>query len=110
LIAQADGPMARRCFREALAVARHAQITPIVLDALLGMAALQAEEGHVESALELVLHILQDPAHTQGIHQRTEQLRTDLEVGLAAQQIDALRARVQGKTLGALVQDLLDAL
>src|SRR5439155_13702548 len=77
LIAQADGPMARRCFLEALAVARSAQITPIVLDGLLGVAALQAEEGNLESALEVVLHVLQDPAHTQGVHKRAEQLRTD---------------------------------
>jgi len=36
-----------------------------VLDALLGVAALQAEEGNVEAALEMVLHVLQDAAHTQ---------------------------------------------
>jgi tetratricopeptide (TPR) repeat protein len=110
LIAQADGPMARRCFLETLDVARHAQITPIVLDGLLGVAALQAQEGNVESALELVLHILQDPAHTQGIHNRADQLRTDLEADLTAQQIDVIRTRVQDRTLDALVQDLLNAL
>jgi hypothetical protein len=79
-----------------------------VLDGLLGVAALQVEEGNVESALEVVLHVLQDPAHTQGVHNRAEQLRTDLEVHLTAEQIDMLHARVQGKTLDALVQDLLD--
>ncbi len=110
LIAQADWPMAQRCFLEALAVAKHAQITPLVLDGLLGMAALQAEEGNVESALEVVLHILQDPAHTQGVHNHTEQLRTDLEVHLTDQQIDVIRARVQDKALDVLVQNLLDAL
>jgi predicted ATPase/DNA-binding XRE family transcriptional regulator len=110
LIAQADWPMARRCFLEALAVAKHAQITPIVLDGLLGMAALQVQEGNVESALEVVLHVLQDPAHTQGVHNRAEQLRTDLGVHLTAQQIDVMRARVQGKTLDTVVQELLEAL
>jgi len=110
LIAQADGPMARRCFLEALTVARHAQITPLVLDALLGIAALQTEEGNLESALELVLHVLQEPAHTQGVHQRTEQLRMDLEADLTAQQLDLIRARAQDKTLDALAQELLEAL
>jgi predicted ATPase/Tfp pilus assembly protein PilF len=108
LIAQADWPTARRCFLEALAVARHAQITPIVLDGLLGIAALQVEEGNVESALEVVLHVLQHPAHTQGVHKRIEQLRMDLEDQFTAEQIDVLHAQVQGKTLDALVQDLLD--
>jgi predicted ATPase/transcriptional regulator with XRE-family HTH domain len=107
LIVQADGPMARRCFLEALAVARQAQITPIVLDGLLGVAALHAQEGNLEAALEVVLHVLQAPAHTLGLHDRAEQLRTDLEVGLTAQQIDLIGARVQNKTLDALVQELL---
>jgi hypothetical protein len=77
---------------------------------LLGMAALQAAEGNVESALEVVLHVLQSPAHMPGIHQRTEQLRTDLEFDLTDQQIDVIRARARDKTLDVLVQDLLDAL
>jgi len=109
LTVQADGPMARRCFMEVLAVARNAEITPIVLDGLLGVAALQAQEGEVEAALEVVLHVLQDPAHTQGVHDRAERLRTDLEAGLNAQQLDLIGARVQNKTLDALVQELLDA-
>jgi len=110
LIAQADGPMARRCFLEALAVARSAEITPIMLDGLLGVAALQAQEDNVEAALEIVLHILQDPAHTHGVHNRAEQLHTDLEADLTAQQIDVIGTRVQSKSLDALVQGLLDAL
>jgi hypothetical protein len=48
--------------------------------------------------------------HTQGVHNRAEQLRIDLEIDLTAQQIDAIRSRVQAKTLDALVQELLDAL
>ena len=74
------------------------------------MAALQAEEGNIESALEIVLHVLQVPAHTQSIDNRAEQMRTNLEVGLTAQQIDVIRARVQGKTLDAVVLELLEAL
>ena len=110
LIGQADGQMARRCFLEALAVARNAEIRPIVLDALLGIAAVQAEQGNVEAALEMVVHVLQDPAHTQGVHNQAERLRANLETNLTAEQIDRIRARAQDKTQDALVRELLDAL
>jgi len=110
LIAQADGPMARRCYLEALAVARDAEITPIVLDGLLGVAVLHAQEGNLEAALEVVLHVLQAPAHTQGVHHRAEQLRTNLEADLTTQQIDLIGVRVHNKLLDALVQELLHAL
>jgi tetratricopeptide (TPR) repeat protein len=110
LSAQADGQMARRCFLEALAVARNAEITPIVLDALLGVAVVQAQEGNLEAALEMVVHVLQDPAHTQGVHSQAERLRANLESDLTAEQIDCIRARAQDKTQDALVRELLDAL
>jgi tetratricopeptide (TPR) repeat protein len=110
LSTQGDGPMARRCFLEALAVARNAEITPSVLDALLGVAALQAEEGNVEAALEMVVHVLQDPAHTQGVHNQAERLRAKLETNLTGEQIGVIRARAQDKTRDALVRELLEAL
>ncbi len=109
LIAQADERMARSCFLEALAVARQAQITPIVLDALLGVATLQAAEGNVEAALKVVLHVLRDPAQTQRVQNRAEQLHIRLEAGLTAEQSDVIRVLAQGKTVDALVQELLDA-
>ena len=110
LSAQGDGPMAWRCFLEALAMARNAEIAPIVLDALLGVAALQAEEGNVEAALEMVVHVLQDPAHTRGVHNRAERLRANLETNLTGEQIGVIRARAQDMTRDALVRKLLDAL
>jgi hypothetical protein len=81
-----------------------------MLDALLGVAALRAREGDTESALELVLHVIRDPARTQDVHNRAEHLRVEWEARLAAQHIDVIRARLQSKTLDAVVQELLDAL
>jgi hypothetical protein len=77
---------------------------------LLGVAVLHAQEGKVEAALEVVLHVLQAPAHTQGVHNRAAQLRTNLEADLTTQQIDLIGVRVHNKPLDALVQELLHAL
>jgi tetratricopeptide (TPR) repeat protein len=65
LLVRADRPGAHRCFQEALEVAKEAQIIPVMLDALLGVAALHRRKGDTGSALELVLHILQNPACSQ---------------------------------------------
>ena len=109
LLVREDGPGARRCFLEALEVAKEAQIAPVMLDALLGVAALRRGKGATGSALELVLHILQNPACTRETRDRAEQLRAELVAQLPAEQIDAIQARAQGKTLDTLVQNLLGA-
>jgi hypothetical protein len=88
-------------------VAREAQIAPVVLDALLGVAAHRMREGDAESALELVLHVLRDPAGTQDTHDRAGHLRAEVEAQLPAQQIEAISARAQCQTLDSLAQNLL---
>jgi len=107
LLAQTDWAAARRCFAEALDVARATQIAPVALDALLGIAALRAQTGAVAAALELVLHILLDPAGAHSTHQRAEQLRAELAAQLADTQIASIDARVRGMTLDEVTQELL---
>jgi tetratricopeptide (TPR) repeat protein len=109
LLVREDRAGARRCFLEALEVAKEAQIAPVMLDALLGVAALRRAEGDMGSALELVLHVLQNPACTQDTRERAEQLRAELVAELPAEQIAAIDAQAQGKTLDEVAQDLLAA-
>jgi predicted ATPase/DNA-binding XRE family transcriptional regulator len=105
LLVREEREGARRCFLEALAVAKEAQIAPVMLEALLGVASLRRAQGDTESALELVLHVLQNPACSQDTRDRAEQLRTELVAQLPAEHIDAIQA--QGTTLDELAQDLL---
>jgi hypothetical protein len=107
LVAQTDWATAQRCFAEALTVAGTARIAPVVLNALLGMAVVRAHEGTPEAALELVLHILRDPAGSHTTHARAEQLRAELTAQLAGDQIAAIDARVRDTTLDRLTQGLL---
>jgi tetratricopeptide (TPR) repeat protein len=99
LIAQADWSAAQGCFAEALGVARVAQVAPVVLDALLGMATLQARLGAPAVALELALYILQDSAGSHTTRARAEQLRTEVAAQLADDQIAAIDARIRDTTL-----------
>jgi predicted ATPase/transcriptional regulator with XRE-family HTH domain len=110
LLARENLAGAPGCFLEALEVAREAQIAPVRLDALLGVAMLHTRKGDVGSALELVLHVLQNPACTQNTRDRAQQLRAELVAQLPAEQLTAIAVRTQGKTLDGLAQELLAAL
>jgi predicted ATPase/transcriptional regulator with XRE-family HTH domain len=107
MLVQADWGAAQRCFTKALEVARTAQIAPVVLDALLGIAAVRAQEGAPAVALELVLYVLEDPASSHTTHARAEQLRTQLTAQLADDQVAAVNRRLANTTLDTLTQDLL---
>jgi predicted ATPase/DNA-binding XRE family transcriptional regulator len=107
LLVREEREGARRCFLEALELAKEAQIAPVMLEALLGVGELRAAEGDNEFAVELVLHVLHNPACTQDTRDRAEQLHADLMAQLPAERGDAIQARAQGKTLDELAQDLL---
>jgi predicted ATPase/transcriptional regulator with XRE-family HTH domain len=93
---------AHDCFVEALAVAREAQITPVILDALLGVASLRAGEEAVEEALEMVVYICEHPASTQKARGRAQELRAALQRQLSPRQIEAIQARAREMMLSAV--------
>ena len=97
---------AQESFKEAGRVAFATQAIPILLDALLGLAVLDTEKGHVERALESVLHVLTNPSSTQGTKKRAQQLQSELETKLTPQQIQAVKLRAQSITLDAIAQEL----
>jgi hypothetical protein len=104
-----DRAGARRCFLEALGVAKEAQIAPVMLDALLGIAWLRRGEGDTESALELVLHVLQNSACSQETRDRAQRLRTELVAQVPGEQIGLIQTQAQAKTLDTVAQELLAA-
>jgi hypothetical protein len=83
------------------------QATPLELEALLGLAHLQAQEGRAELALELSNFILSHRATTQEAKGRADRLRLEAERQLTAQQIDAARHRASTKSLETILAELL---
>jgi tetratricopeptide (TPR) repeat protein len=100
---------ARNCFLDSLKMAMEVQAVPAILDTLVGLAGVQAKEGAMEQALELLTHILSHPASSREMKDRAERLRTELEGQLSPQQIEAARSRAQAKTFEAIVAEILDA-
>ena len=85
-----------------------AQAVPLVLEALIGLAHLQAQAGDAERALELSMCVLSHTASTQQAKDRAERLRLDLESRLTPQQIETARARQRANAFETIVNGVLD--
>jgi predicted ATPase/DNA-binding XRE family transcriptional regulator len=101
---------AGRVWRESLRIAVETRGTFVALEALVGLASLQAKRGDVEHAIELLLIILNHPASMQDTKNRAEILRVELESRLTPQQIQAVQAQAQKQSLDQVVNELLGQL
>jgi len=79
---------------------------PVVLEALVGIAGLRVKRGETQSALELLLMVLNHPACDQEIKSRAEKLRTELATQLTPTEIKVTQAAAEEKTLETVVEEL----
>jgi predicted ATPase/transcriptional regulator with XRE-family HTH domain len=107
ILALGNDADAEQIWREALRIATEIQGIPVALDTLAGFASLQAKQGDLEHALELVLIVSNHPASLQETKNRASDLRADLEAQLTPTQIKTIQAHAGEKTLEAVVGDLL---
>jgi predicted ATPase/transcriptional regulator with XRE-family HTH domain len=107
LFALGNDVEAERIWRESLRIAAEIRGVPVVLEALVGIASLQAKRGETQSAFELLLIALNHPACDQETKNRADRLRAELETQLTPTQIEAIRVRAGEKSFEAVVQDLL---
>jgi hypothetical protein len=78
-----------------------------MFDALAGTAAVEAKGGLPLLALELVIHVLDDPGAGGDAKGRAEKLRAELVMELTPEQIQSASARVTGETTLQAVQAVL---
>jgi predicted ATPase len=107
LFALGDDTEAGRVWREALHLALETRGAFIALEALAGLARLQAKHGAREQALEWLLVVVNHPSSIQDTKDRAERLRGQLEAQLTSQQVEAAQARAGAKTLEALAEAVL---
>jgi len=93
---------------ESLRIAMETRGTFIVLEALVGLASLQAKHSNMEYVLEL-LHIVLNHhvVVTHETRKRAAQLHTELETQLTPTHVEAIQTRAGEKTLDTVVDDLL---
>ena len=98
---------AQKCFLEALSVAKNAGLVPVMLDALLGIATLRANEGMHATAVKTLAHIKDRSASTQATKSRAEKLYTEFGSKLPAEELDVLSAEFHEESFDRLVQEVL---
>jgi tetratricopeptide (TPR) repeat protein len=107
LLVQGEYAEAGSCFLSALRVVRDAQLAPLVLEALLGLASLHTAGGHTEPGLKLLLAVLQHPASTEQMRARAEQLRLALWERVPPTRLQTIAVRSREASLDMLVRDTL---
>ncbi|HVF24726.1 MAG TPA: helix-turn-helix domain-containing protein [Anaerolineales bacterium] len=106
-LALGDSLWARASFQQACQVALPARINPNVLNALTGLAILDAQDGKSQQALDWSFYILGHSATTQETKVRAERLRLELESPLTSEQIEGARSRAQSLTLDTLAGEFM---
>ena len=98
---------AGRVWRESLRIATETRGTPVALEALVGIASLQAKRGDMEHALELLLIVLNHPASLQETKNRAAILRVELESQLTPQQVESAQAQARQQSFDQVVSQIL---
>lgn len=99
---------ARKFYLDALPLSIEAEAIPIALDALWGLAKLQAQTGEVEHALELSFYILDHPSSEDETRNRAGQLWEALQPTLNPAQIKKAHTNAQEKTFDSIVNEVLE--
>jgi tetratricopeptide (TPR) repeat protein len=98
---------AGRGWHESLRIAMETRGIFIALEALVGIASLQAKHSDMEHALEFLLIVLSHPVITHETRKRAVQLRAQLEARLTPSQIESIQANAGKETLESVVEKLL---
>ena len=106
-LARGDNIDAQNSFIAVLRLVREGGYIPFALDALVGLASLQAKQGDRKHALELLFMVLNHSASSQETKDYADHLRAELEAQLTPTQIEEIQAHAREKTLEVVVEDLL---
>jgi len=107
LLAQGDLAGASDAFRQALAAAIEMHLPSVALGAMSGIAAMWAEDGRVDAALELAAFTKQHPANYPEAIERVAALVDRLKARTTPDQAEAAEARASEHTLEETAAELL---
>ena len=107
VFALGDETEAERGWRKSLRIANETRGAWVALEALVGIASVQAKRGESEQALQLLLAVLNHPASIQETKDRAEKLQQKLEMQLTSQQVEEVRAQARSKTFEVVVGEVL---
>jgi tetratricopeptide (TPR) repeat protein len=103
-----ERPEARTTLLEALRLAHDIHSSPLTLDALLGLADLDAQAGDVEKAWQLADCVARHAASTAEARARAARLCAETEARLTPEQFEALQSRASAAPFQSVAQQILD--
>jgi predicted ATPase/transcriptional regulator with XRE-family HTH domain len=98
---------ARRLWRESLHLAMDTQGLLAAIDAIVGIAGMEAKEGNTQKALELVTVVLNHPAATQEARNQAQAMQGILASQLTPKQFEDIQSHAKKRSFQALIDDLL---
>jgi predicted ATPase/transcriptional regulator with XRE-family HTH domain len=104
-----DKVTSRKYFLDALSIAREMQTLPVLLDALVGEAEIQALDGAIESAIEILMAVSQNPSSSLATKTRAEQLRSEHISRISTQRVKTIKAKISQESVDSLVTGILRA-
>jgi tetratricopeptide (TPR) repeat protein len=107
-LARGDDVDAQNSFMAVLRLIREGGFIPFALDALVGLASLQAKQNDMEHAFGLLLIVLNHPASWQETKDRAETLCTELETRLTPSQVQSVQAQMQKQSFDQVVSECLE--
>lgn len=105
--AEGDVREAERIFRSALDLALESHATPLVLEALVGLAYLKVNTAQIDRVWSIIVSVVAHPASTQEIKDRAERLRAKLQARLTPQEVAGLQAQARNKPLEELMAEIV---
>ena len=109
LLLQGSLQEAKSYFVETIKMAAEDQLAPAIVEALIGIAAIQAHDKEFNAAYELVFHALNHPSIHPSIKERAKQLCTDLEIKIPPTVVKEIQELAQSKSLEEITNEILGA-
>jgi tetratricopeptide (TPR) repeat protein len=106
-VALGDPIRASEILSSALRLAHECGSSPIMMEALAGLAAVRAQAGAWDPALELASLVLEHPASTQDAKNVVASVNAQLQTHLPSEQIETARQRARSIDLAEVVQRVL---
>jgi predicted ATPase/transcriptional regulator with XRE-family HTH domain len=98
---------ARRVYLESLRLSKEADASPLLLDALTGLAQLHLQAGEYEQAFQIVQFVVNQPAGTQKTRGWADQIIQSSQKCLDDEQVQAMRKKLSDESLNEIVNALL---
>jgi predicted ATPase len=95
---------ARRVYLEALRLSREVDASPLMLDALTGLAAIALQEGHPDQAFDVSGFVMNHRASTQKTRDRSARIHSEAGRHLQAENDRSIVERPTPQTLDAILQ------